>query len=47
MDLKAAKARLMEEYKKWNPRVTHSDDQIRARATHMLELISTTRAALK
>ena len=47
MDLKAVKARLMEEYKKWNPRVTHSDEKIRNRAKKMLELISTTRSALK
>lgn len=47
MDLKAVKARLTEEYKKWNPRVTHSDEKIRERAKSMLELISTTRSALK
>ena len=47
MDLKEAKAQLMEEYKKWNTRITHSDEKIRARAKHMLELISTTRSALK
>ncbi len=47
MDIKAAKARLMEEYTKWNARIIHSDETIRGRAKHMLELISSARAALK
>jgi hypothetical protein len=47
MDLKAAKARLMEEYKKWNTRTTHSDENIKERAKYMMELISSARVALK
>lgn len=47
MDMAAAKTRLMEEYKKWNARVTHSDVKIRDRAAHMMQLISTARAELK
>lgn len=40
------KKHLREEYKKWNQRVTHSDLDIRAQATQMLELISQERSKL-
>jgi hypothetical protein len=47
MTAREAKTRVMEEYKKWNSRVTHSDANIRARARRMLEIISQVRADLK
>ncbi|MCU0857179.1 MAG: hypothetical protein MUC65_02080, partial [Pontiellaceae bacterium] len=47
MDLETAKTRLMEEYKKWNARITHSDVAVRGRAAYMLETISTARAELR
>lgn len=47
MDIETAKTRLMEEYKKWNARITHSDATVRNRAAYMLEIISSTRAELR
>ncbi len=40
------KAHLRNEYKKWNPLVTHSDPKIREQAAKMLELIARERSKL-
>ncbi len=44
MSPEEVKRHLTAEYRKWNSRVSHSDDKIRARATEMLLVIGETRA---
>ena len=44
MDRETLRGRLSREYRKWNGRVTHTDQQVRQQATQMLELIAQVRA---